>query len=187
LFCRGFHCFPSFTRVRVVGHQKELCKMVEKIIPEEELKFQIKIRVYGQDERRTESHSYLLDDIPTGVTSPIGELVVNIRNTTLGQLRPMLEFNRSSNMNKRSLLFQEVLFVMDRLPNIYNRPRDELRKYRFGFYKRDKSDFRLLRHEDESKPIADLIGAVDFFTYDLCVVPLSQIEPETDESVVSND
>ena len=81
----------------------------------------------------------------------------------------------------------KVLFVMDRLPNIYNRPRDELRKYRFGFYKRDKSDFRLLRYEDESKPIADLIGAVDFFTYDLCVVPLSQIEPQTDESVTSND
>ena len=145
---------------------------------EEDLKFKLSIRVYGKDDNRTESHSFILDDTVTGVSSVIGEVIVNIRKITFENLRPILEFNKSNEMNKRSMLFQEALFIMDRLPNLYNRPRQEVRKYRFGFiHKQNKGDFRLISEEDELKPISELIGAVDFFSYDICIVPLSQLEP----------
>jgi len=140
-----------------------------------ELSFKLRLRVYGQDEVRTESHSYLVDDFPTGISYPIGELAINIRTKTLSQLRPMIEYDRSTNIVRRSILFQEALFIMNKLPNYYNRDRAELTEYRFGFVKKDKTGFRLINKEDEEKPIADLIGAVDFFEYDLCIVPLSQI------------
>jgi hypothetical protein len=143
--------------------------------PNAELSFKLRIRVYGRDENRTESHSYLLDDFPTGITWVVGELNINIRTKTLAQVRPMIEYSKENNIVKRTILFQEVLFIMGKLPNYYNREKPELVQYRFGFVKKDKTGFRLLSVEDEEKPIADLIGAVDFFGYDLCIVPLSQI------------
>eukprot|EP01040_Poterioochromonas_malhamensis_P009920 gene9920-10777_t len=144
--------------------------------PEEELKFKVSIRVYGKDDSRKESHSFILDDHFTGISSVIGDVTVNIRTTTFNQLRPILEMNRANEMNKRSMLFQEALFIMDRLPNVYNRPRGDLRKYRFGFlHKQNLTDFRLISEADEDKPIAELIGVVDFFSYDVCIVPLSQL------------
>lgn len=141
--------------------------------------YKVNIRVYGRDDARTESHSYLIDDVCTGVTSPIGQLNINIRSVTLEEVRPMIEYDRSRHMDRRSMLFQEALFYMNRYPNHYNRPENDRRIYRFGFVnKKDKKDFRLIAAEDESKPIADLIGAVDFFSYDLCIVPLSQLSPD---------
>jgi hypothetical protein len=140
--------------------------------------YKVTIRVYGKDDSRDESHSYLIDDICTGVSSPIGQLSINIRTVTLTQVRPMLEYDRSKNMNKRSLLFQEALFIMSRLPNHYSRPHNDMKIYRFGFVKKDKSTLRLIKRSDEDKPIADLIGAVDFFEHDLCIVPLSQLPPD---------
>ena len=141
--------------------------------------YKVSIRVYGRDDARTESHSYLVDDVCTGTTSPIGHLAINIRTVTLEQVRPMLEYDRSRHMDRRSMLFQEALFYMNRYPNVYNRPENDRRIYRFGFInKKNMSDFKLIPAEDETKPIADLIGAVDFFSYDLCIVPLSQISPD---------
>lgn len=164
-----------------ISKKDDLNKITASLLKPEEgdLKYKVSIRVYGKDDNRKESHSYILDDCCTGVSSVIGELVVNIRSITLNELRPLLEFNRANEINKRSMLFQEALFIMDRLPNLYNRPRQELRRYRFGFiHKQDKSDFRLIPETDEEKPIAELIGAVDFFSYDICIVPLSQVPPE---------
>jgi hypothetical protein len=138
----------------------------------------VTVRVYGRHESRDESHSYLIDDMCTGVSSPIGYLAINIRTVTLTQVRPMLEYDRSNTMNRRSMMFQEALFIMSRLPNHYNRPHNDMKIYRFGFVKKDKSSLKLIKREDEDKPIADLIGAVDFFEHDLCVVPLSQLPLE---------
>ncbi len=142
------------------------------------LDYKLTLRVYGQSLNVITSHSYCIDDTPTGTSSPIGTLIVDIRTLTLKQLRPMIQYDRSGHMDKRSILFQEALFIMSRLPNYYNRPPNELNKYMFGFIKKDgRSDFRLIGVDSESSPIASLIGAVDFFDYDLCVVPLSQIQP----------
>ena len=44
-----------------------------------EVKFVLKIRVYGEGHRTHDSHGYLLDDMPMGVSAPVTEIVVNIR------------------------------------------------------------------------------------------------------------
>ncbi len=143
-----------------------------------ELKFKISIRVFGRSLNTANSHSYLVDDVPTGTSSCIGELNVDIRSTNLKQLRSMIQFDRSGHMNKRSLMFQEALFIMGRLPNYFNRPTEDMNKYQFGFMnKKSAQDMRLISVESEETVISELIGATDFFTHDLLIVPLSQVSP----------
>ena len=139
--------------------------------------FNTNVRLYGLVQHKKESHSYIISDVPTGISHVLGTLRINIRNVTLKQLRPMLEYDRSGHMDKRSLLFQEAMFLMSHLPNVYNRPKSDTYLYRLGFVKKDKSDLRLVDVEQEELPIAELIGAVDYFEYDLAIVPLTQIEP----------
>lgn len=144
-------------------------------VGKEDLVFKLCVRVYGLKQHSKDSHGYLIGDMPTGVSHVIGVLHINIRVITPQQLRPMLEFDRSSHMDKRSILFQEAIFIMDRLPVHSQNPPAHRYDYRLGFVKKDKSELRLIVPEDESKPISELIGAVDFFEFDLAIVPLTQI------------
>lgn len=145
----------------------------------EALNYKLDVRVYGLIQHSHDSHSYLIDDMPTGVSHVLGTLQVNIRSLTFRQLRPMLEFDRSGHMDKRSLLFQEARFIMGRLPNLFHRPESDRYSYRLAFLKKDKSELRMISPEDEDKIVADMIGAVDFFSFDLAIVPLTQIDPSS--------
>ena len=81
-----------------------------------------------------------------------------------------------------------VLFIMSRMPNLYNRPKWELNKFQFGFvHKKIFEDVKLIHPDREGEPIADLIGRTDFFEHDLILCPLSQIPPEIEDSVVYDD
>ena len=141
-----------------------------------EVKFVLKIRVYGEGHRTHDSHGYLLDDMPMGVSAPVTEIVVNIRDLTLNQLRPMLMYDNRNGMKKRSAVWQEVLFVMERMPNVYNRPKLEVKKFQFGFVRKSRlQDITLVSPEAEMRPIADLIGATEYFNHDLVIVPWTQI------------
>ena len=139
------------------------------------LSFVLKVRVYGLRFDSSKSHSYLVDDVPTGTSAPIGEFHIDIRNKTLAQLRPMIQYDRSGHMDKRSIMFQEALFLMRRMPNYFDRPANEWNKYRLGFVHKDTLELKLIKEEDEGRPIAELIGATDYFTVDLAIVPLTQI------------
>ena len=144
-----------------------------------DLNFVVKVRVYGKEFDSSDSHSYLIDDHYNGTSSAIGEFCIDIRSMKLKNMRPIIQYDRSGHMDKRSMMFQEALFIMSRLPNHYNRPSNELKQYQFGFLKKDGGELRLVSRDDEEKPISDLIGAVDYFQYDLAIVPLSQIAPST--------
>ena len=146
--------------------------------PEKQLNYKLKICVYGKNSNTMESHSFLVDNVPTGISSHIGELNIDIRKMTLKQLRPIIQYDMSGGMSRRSLMFNEALFIMGRLPNYYDRPTGEMNKYQFGFIKKDGSDFRIVSTPKEDILICDLIGTIDFFSYDLLIVPLSQIPPE---------
>lgn len=154
------------------------------------LKFNVSIRVYGDGENLTHSHAYLVDDVPTGISPPIGHLGIDIRVMSLTQLRPIIEYNRQGHMDRRSLMFQEALFIMHRLPNIYERPKEHLIKYSFGFVPKDGTDVKLIHPSREPEPIAQLIGATDIFSHDIVIIPWSQIpvnfndelQPQTEKS-----
>jgi hypothetical protein len=152
--------------------------MATVINPDKEiLNCNITIRVYGKAKDCSDGHSYLVGDSFSDVSHPIGKLIVDVRAVTLQQMRPMIEFDRSRHMDKRSMMFQEAMFLMDRLPNEFGRPRNELREYRFGFIKKDFTDIRMVRPEEEVKYLSEFFGPAELFLYDLCLVPLTQIDP----------
>jgi len=146
------------------------------MIEEKPLNFKLKIIVYGREFNPNVSHSFVIDDSNSGPSSPIGELNINIRDTTLQHVRSTIEYNRTGNMMKRSLLFQEAIFIMQRLPNHFQKPKELTLKYIFGFYCKSSNDLQLIEPENEGKYIYELIHSyVDFFKYDLALVPLTQI------------
>lgn len=147
--------------------------MVEEV--DKLLSFVLKVRVYGRQFDAAVSHSYLVDDVPTYTSAPIGEFHIDIRKVTLTQLRPMIQYDRSGHMDRRSMMFQEALFLMRRMPNYFNRPAHDWSKYRLGFIHKETMELRLIPTEDEGKPIAELIGATDYFLVDLAIVPVTQI------------
>jgi hypothetical protein len=142
------------------------------------LSFVLKIRVFGYKFESSLSHSYLVDDVPSGTSSPIGQFSIDIRQMTLKQLRPMIQFDMSGHMNRRSLMFQEAMFIMRRLPNHFNKPADQWSKYLFGFVRKDSNAMTLIQAEDEDNAISTLIGATEYFDVDLAIVPLTQIPPD---------
>lgn len=147
--------------------------------PTKDVKFQLSIRVYGEGYKTQESHGYLLDDQPMGVSAPVTIMAVNIRILTLQQLRPILMYDQRDRMKKRNMIWSEVLFIMGRLPNIYNRPKEEKNFFQFGFCRKDNlQDITLVHPTYENRSIAELIGATDFFSHDLIIVPLTQISRE---------
>jgi hypothetical protein len=142
------------------------------------LSFVLKVRVYGKGLDTTNSHAYLIDDMPFSMSSIIGEINIDIRTTTINKLRSVLEYDTSNNMTKRNLLFHEALFIMSRLPNLYGRETDDLKKYQLGFIKKNNhSEIFFIKKESENSKIVDIIGLVDFFNFDLLIIPLSQISP----------
>lgn len=148
-----------------------------------DLRFNLKIRVYGEGYKTHLSHAFLVDDMPMGVSAPVGELVIDVRNVTLQQLRPMIMYDIRGAMKRRSMLWQEVLFIFGRLPNMYDRPKSELNKYQFGFVRKSKlEDIKLIHPSRETVPIADLIGATDFFSHDLVIVPVTQLHPDIENA-----
>lgn len=140
-----------------------------------DLRFQIKLRVYGHALDTTVSHGYIVDDTPAGTSAVIGEIFIDIRSVTLAQIRPMIQYNRTGHMDKRSLLFQEALFIMSRLPNIFGRPTQDRSMYQFGFMDKGSRQSKFVALERENVPIVDIVGNIDVFEHDLLIVPLSQL------------
>jgi len=121
--------------------------------------------------------------MPMGVSAPVGEFVIDVRTVTLKELRPMLMYDIRGAMKRRSMLWQEVLFIFGRLPNIYDRPKSEMNKYQFGFVRKSKlEDVKLIHPSRETVPIAELIGATDFFSHDLVIVPVTQLHPDIENA-----
>ncbi len=146
------------------------------------LKYKLIIRVWGQSHDVMHSHGYLVDDVPIGLSSPIGEMEVNAQTMTFSKLKPLIEYAQDcGHMKKRGLIFAEALFIMSRMPNLYQRPSTELYKYRFGFVKKNGEDVKMYTKDKDDTPIIDLLGITEFFGHDLVLIPFSQIPPEMDE------
>ena len=149
---------------------------------EKELTYQLIVRVWGQSHDVVHSHGYLVDDVPTGLSGQVGVLNVNAQKITFKELRPMIEYAQDcGHMRKRSLIFGEALFIFNRMPNLYNRPFGDLQRYRLGFVRKDGSDVKMYKRNQDNTPIVQLLGLTEFFSHDLVIIPFSQIPPEMDE------
>lgn len=146
------------------------------------LKHKLIIRVWGHSHDVMHSHGYLVDDVPIGLSGTIAELEINAQEMTFRQLRPMIEFAQDcGHMKKRGMIFQEALFIMGRMPNIYGRPSSDLQKYRLGFVKKNGNDVKMYNRDQDDTPLVELVGITEFFGHDLVIIPFSQIPPEMDE------
>lgn len=143
----------------------------------------LSVRVYGQGLTVTESHSYLVDDHPAGLSAAIGQVPIDARKLNFTKLRLILQYNTSEHMNRRSLLFQEALYIMSRLPNVYNRPKHELTKWQFGYVRKDNDQVKLIHPDKEEQVVYSVIP--ELYNHDLVIVPLSQIPPEYETSSVN--
>lgn len=133
------------------------------------------IRVYGQSMAVTHSHGYLVDDFPTGLSDPIGDIVIDPRRSTFESLRPLIMYNTTDHMHRRSMMFQEALFIMSRLPNLYDRPKPELTMWQYGYVRKDDQQVKLIHPDKEEGTLGSIVPEI--FKHDLVIVPLSQIPP----------
>mmetsp|Transcript_35696 Transcript_35696/g.33838 ORF Transcript_35696/g.33838 Transcript_35696/m.33838 type:complete len:160 (+) Transcript_35696:20-499(+) len=135
----------------------------------------LKICVYGLNVDVTRSHAFCIDDMPTGTSPQIGDIVVDSKSTTFKELRNKVQYNRSEDMDKRSLIFQEALSIMDRLPNTFNKPKEDLKKYLFGFVRRDNNELKIVLGDQEGMAIEIFLERYEFFARNLMLIPLSQL------------
>lgn len=135
----------------------------------------LNIRVYSQVMPVTHSHGYLVDDFSTGLSPSLGEIQIDARKITLISLRPTIMYNTNQHMNRRSLLFQEILFIMSRLPNLYDRPKEDLTQWQYGYVKKGETKVKLIHPDREDQLIVSIIP--ELYKHDLVIVPLSQIPP----------
>lgn len=142
------------------------------------------VRVYGQSMAVTHSHGYLVDDFPTGLSDPIGDIAIDPRKNTFETLRPLLMYNTTGHMKRRSMLFQEALFIMSRLPNLYDRHKSELTLWQYGYVRKDDAQVKLIHPDKEGGTLGSVIPEI--FKHDLVIVPLSQIPPASVDQSVTN-
>jgi hypothetical protein len=135
----------------------------------------INIRVYGQNTPVTHSHGYLIDDFSTGLSPSLGEIQIDARKFSLFSLRPIIMYNTNKHMNKRSLIFQEALYIMSRLPNLYDRPKEDLIQWQYGYVKKGENKVKLIHPDREDQLIVSIIP--ELYKHDIVIVPLSQIPP----------
>ena len=131
--------------------------------------------MYGSGVDVTQSHSYCVNDFLNGTSPQIGSIVIDVRTWTFKPLRSKLQYERSEDMDKRSLVFQETLHTMSRLPNLYDRPKSDLRQYLFGFVRKDNNELKIVEEDQENLIIEQFLGRYDFFSRNLMLIPLSQI------------
>lgn len=143
------------------------------------------VRVYGQSMAVTHSHGYLVDDFPTGLSDPVGDIVIDPRRSTFEILRPLIMYNTTGHMHRRSMMFQEALFIMSRLPNLYDRPKPELTMWQYGYVRKDDVQVKLIHPDKEGGTLGSVIP--DIFKHDLVIVPLSQIPPPVPPTSTSEE
>ena len=147
---------------------------IKKLMKQDVVELKFKICVYGHGADNTRSHSFCIADMPSGTSSQIGEMIFDIRTMTFKELRDKLQYNRSQDMDRRSLIFQEALSIMDRLPNLFNRPTEDLRKYFFGFVRKDNNELKIVGTE-ETQTVESFLGRYEFFARNLMLIPYSQL------------
>lgn len=95
------------------------------------MKIILKIFVWRASSRV--QHSFLVNNDQGGLTSGVGSVAVNEISTTLEELRSLIEVKKDRGMCRRTLLFEEVLYVLSSAPNPHDYPLDVFStSYQFG-------------------------------------------------------
>ncbi|GMI27175.1 hypothetical protein TeGR_g2617 [Tetraparma gracilis] len=129
-----------------------------------------------------------------GLSERIASFLIHDEITTFKDLRQMIEVVNDNGMNRRTAVFQDLLFLMEHSSNPHKYPRKELLHYRFGIiegvggqelgdtnvvrdYDRSLAPI-LIKEEVEDEPIREIVA--NLLELDLLLVPVSQIRPSDD-------
>lgn len=137
---------------------------------------QVGVRVYGIGEQVTLSHGYVVDDAYTGISSVIGTITIDFSSTNVRELRQVIEYDSRDFVKRRSLLFQEALFIMQRLPNIYDKPKHLINNYTLGYAKKLSNEVKLIDCSNEDEFLDRLVKHVH--EVDLIIIPITQLPDE---------
>lgn len=88
-------------------------------------------------------HSFLVANDQGGLTSGVGAVAVNSGVDTLTELRSIIEVQKDKAMCRRSVLFEEVLYVLSTAPNPHAYPANiYATSYQFGILRKrpDRAD-----------------------------------------------
>jgi len=67
-----------------------------------------------------------------GLSERLDSLVVEEGDLTFKDLRPRLQEVRQEGMIRRTLMYEEILYVLETCPNPHGWPEDERKQYRLG-------------------------------------------------------
>lgn len=132
------------------------------------------VRVYGHAMDVTRSHSLCVADLPSGTSPKIGNITFDIRSTTFAQLRDKLQYDRTRDMDRRTKMFQEAVYIMDSQPDAFGRPNGDKRKYLIGFVLKG-SNLTKISPFDNDQTIECFLENHSFFSRDLILIPFSQL------------
>jgi hypothetical protein len=77
-------------------------------------------------------HAYIIGSTTGGLSERIGTFLIHDELTTFKDLRNMIEVVNDNGMNRRSGMYQDLLYLMENSANPHGYDRKALRQYRFG-------------------------------------------------------
>ena len=132
------------------------------------------IRLYGHSMDTAGSHSFYIADLSSGASPKIGNISIDICSTTFAQLRDKLQYERTCDMDRRTKVFQEAIYIMDNQPNVFDRPEEDRRKYLIGFVHKGSNRMKISPFEN-NQIIECFLEKHTFFSRDLILIPFSQL------------
>eukprot|EP00949_MAST-11_sp_MAST-11-sp1_P001318 g1318.t1 len=145
------------------------------------IKRKYSLQLFTFEHEVMDSHSFLVAAHKGGMTTSMAIFELDEEESTLADLRLLIETKKDRGMVRRTLLFSEILQTVAGSVNWHNYPRDiALFAYQFGILN-DTDDHAapsVVPIEDEVLPVGDVVPLGDPTKLPvIVVVPVSQVCP----------
>lgn len=90
------------------------------------------LRTFTHPTPTSRSHAYLIGSTVGGLSERVGSFMIHDELTTFRDLRQMIEVVNDNGMNRRTAMYQDLLYLMESSANPHSYERKALLKYRFG-------------------------------------------------------
>ena len=99
-------------------------------------------------------HAYIIGSTTGGLSERIGTFLIHDELTTFKDLRNLIEVVNDNGMNRRTGMYQDLLYLMENSANPHGYDRKGLRHYRFGVIEgvggQETGDTNIARDYDKS-------------------------------------
>ncbi len=150
------------------------------------------IRCFTHPTPADSSHAFVVGATVGGLSERLASFLIHDEITTFRDLRQMIEVFNDNGMNRRTPIFQDLIYTMETSANPHDYSRNDRLHYRFGFIEgvggQELGETNIVRDYDktltphlisedlEGEPIREIIN--DLLEHDILLVPVSQIRPK---------